>query len=186
MWLISKFMTYQPGKQTNAIHIFPNIYRSKGNQTTKFGQLVEYDMRNIFLEKAYTKCGGNIFPDSFLRILNWAYFWTNSLKFLRVCFYVRQVEGHQKNILKLSCRALAFTSYKEFQKTKRSGTSLPALFSARFLKKNIYLVIFYWLTIIHYLFVFTLWYIGHINIVIICTWLKSQDRNLCILRTERV
>ena len=142
-------------------------------------------MRNIFLEKAYTKCGGNIFPDSFLRILNWAYFWTNSLKFLRV-FYVRQVEGHQKNILKLSCRALAFTSYKEFQKTKRSGTSLPALFSARFLKKNIYLVIFYWLTIIHYLFVFTLWYIGHINIAIICTWLKSQDRNLCILRTERV
>ena len=63
-------MTYQTGKQTNAIHIFPNIYRSKGNQITKFGQLVEYDMRNIFLKKAYTKCGGNIFPNSFLRILN--------------------------------------------------------------------------------------------------------------------
>ena len=24
----------------------------------KFGQLIEYNMRNIFLEKPYTKCGG--------------------------------------------------------------------------------------------------------------------------------
>ena len=31
---------------------------AKGNQAMKFGQLVEYYMRNIFLEKLYTKCGG--------------------------------------------------------------------------------------------------------------------------------
>ena len=31
---------------------------SKGNQTMKFGKLIEYNMRNIFLEKPYTKCGG--------------------------------------------------------------------------------------------------------------------------------
>ena len=37
--------------------MLPNISRSKGNQTMKFGQLVDYDMRNIFLEKPYTKCG---------------------------------------------------------------------------------------------------------------------------------
>ena len=24
----------------------------------KFSQLIEYNMRNIFLEKSYTKCGG--------------------------------------------------------------------------------------------------------------------------------
>ena len=24
----------------------------------KFGQLIEYNMTNIFLEKSYTKCGG--------------------------------------------------------------------------------------------------------------------------------
>ena len=24
----------------------------------KFGQLIEYDIRNIFLEKSYTKCDG--------------------------------------------------------------------------------------------------------------------------------
>ena len=26
--------------------------------TIKFGQLIEHNMRNIFLEKSYTKCGG--------------------------------------------------------------------------------------------------------------------------------
>ena len=41
-------MTSQPGKQTIAIHILPNISRIKGNQTTKFGQLIEYGMRNVF------------------------------------------------------------------------------------------------------------------------------------------
>ena len=48
-------MTSQSGKQTIAIHILPNISRSKGNQTMKFGQLIEHKMRNIFLEKSYTK-----------------------------------------------------------------------------------------------------------------------------------
>ena len=56
--LISKFMTSQPGKQTIAIHLLPNISRSKGNLTMKFGQLIEYNMKNIFVEKSYTKYGG--------------------------------------------------------------------------------------------------------------------------------
>ena len=51
-------MTSQPGYQTLVIHILPNIARSKGNQTMKFGQLIEYYMRNIFVEKLYKKCGG--------------------------------------------------------------------------------------------------------------------------------
>ena len=46
-------MTEQPGKQTIAIHIFSYISRSKGNQTVKFGQLIEYNMRNIFLKIPY-------------------------------------------------------------------------------------------------------------------------------------
>ena len=36
----------------------PNISRSKGNQTMKFGQLIKCNMRNIFLEKSYSKCDG--------------------------------------------------------------------------------------------------------------------------------
>ena len=37
-------------------HILPNISRSKGNQTTKFGQLIEHTMRNVFLEESWAKC----------------------------------------------------------------------------------------------------------------------------------
>ena len=40
-------MTSQPGRQTVAIHIVPNISMTKGNQTTKFGQTM----------KSYTECG---------------------------------------------------------------------------------------------------------------------------------
>ena len=58
-------MTSQPGKQTIVIHILRNISRSKGNQTKKFGQFIEYNMRNIFLEKSYTKCGGETSPRPF-------------------------------------------------------------------------------------------------------------------------
>ena len=32
-------MTSKPGKKTIAIHILPNISKSKSNQTIKFGQL---------------------------------------------------------------------------------------------------------------------------------------------------
>ena len=39
-----------------------NISRSKGNQTMKFGQLMEYNMRNIFIEKSYRKCAGETIP----------------------------------------------------------------------------------------------------------------------------
>ena len=58
-------MAAQPGKQTIAIHIFSYISRSKGNQTVKFGQLIEYNMRKIFLKKPYPKCGGETSPKPF-------------------------------------------------------------------------------------------------------------------------
>ena len=51
-------MTSKTEKQTTAIHIFPNISRSKGNEITKFGQLIEYNMGNTFPKKSYTKYGG--------------------------------------------------------------------------------------------------------------------------------
>ena len=47
------------------MHILPNISRSKGNQTMKYGQLIECNMRNIFLEKLYTKYGRETSPRPF-------------------------------------------------------------------------------------------------------------------------
>ena len=65
IWLISKFMTSQPGKQTITMHILPNISRSKGNQTTKFGSLIQYIKRNI-LQKIMQKVReGDSFQTSF-------------------------------------------------------------------------------------------------------------------------
>ena len=46
-------MTSQIRKQIIAIHILPNISRTKGSQANlKLGQLIEYNLRNIFLQKS--------------------------------------------------------------------------------------------------------------------------------------
>ena len=44
-------MTSQPGIQIIAIHILSNISQNKGNQTMKSGELIEYNKKNIFLQK---------------------------------------------------------------------------------------------------------------------------------------
>ena len=56
-------MTSEPGLQTIAIHILPKLSRTKVNETMKLGQSIEYNMRNIFLEKLYAKCGRTILED---------------------------------------------------------------------------------------------------------------------------
>ena len=58
-------MTSQPGKQIIAVHILPYISRSKNNQKAKFGQLIKYNMRKIFLEKPYPKWAGETSPKLF-------------------------------------------------------------------------------------------------------------------------
>ena len=49
------------------MHILTNFSRGDDNQAMIFGQLIEYHMRNIFLEKSYTKCGGETIPRHFSR-----------------------------------------------------------------------------------------------------------------------
>ena len=52
--LITKFVS-QARKQIVAIRILPSISRNKGNhQKMKFGQVIEYNMRNSFFEKLCT------------------------------------------------------------------------------------------------------------------------------------
>ena len=60
--LISKSMTSQPVQQTIAIHMMSNISRGKGDQAMKFGQLIKYTKRNIFVKKSYTKCAEETIP----------------------------------------------------------------------------------------------------------------------------
>ena len=48
-------MTSQSGKLIITIDILPNISNSIGNQKMKFGQLIEHNIRNIFLVKIIRK-----------------------------------------------------------------------------------------------------------------------------------
>ena len=43
--------------------------RGEGNQTMNFGQVIEYKMRNIFLEKSITKCVGKTILRHFFKKL---------------------------------------------------------------------------------------------------------------------
>ena len=63
--LISDFMTSHSGQKIIAIHILSNISRSKDNQKTEYGQLIEYNMKNIFTEKSYARCGREACPRPF-------------------------------------------------------------------------------------------------------------------------
>ena len=49
----------------------PNISRNKGNMAMKFSQLLEYNMRNIFLENPYKNCGREASPTPLYE----KYFW---------------------------------------------------------------------------------------------------------------
>ena len=48
-------MTLQPGQETITIHILPKISRNKDSQSMTFDQLIEYNKRNIFLQKSQEK-----------------------------------------------------------------------------------------------------------------------------------
>ena len=81
-------------------------------------------MRNILPEKSDTECE-KLFPNFFLKDQNRAYLWISLVQFVFI-----QVQGYW-NIMKLSCRPLAYMSYKPLLRNKKwCGTSLPASLSA--------------------------------------------------------
>ena len=55
-------MTSKPMKQTIAIYILPNISTSTDNQPTKFGQSIEF-----FLKNHVQNIAEKLFPDPFLK-----------------------------------------------------------------------------------------------------------------------
>ena len=127
----------------------------------KFGQL---NMRNILLEKSYTKCGGETISRLFSKQIKIEqYLWINSLKML--CnLIVYEVDDYQNiKYIETKLQTTCFYFIQSFLKKakKRSGTSHAVSFSAWFLKRNISLIIFYYLTKFYCLVAFTLWDIEH-------------------------
>ena len=52
----------QVGQQTITIHILSNIPRSKDNKKMKFGQVIEYNRRNVFLQNHAKNEAGKLVP----------------------------------------------------------------------------------------------------------------------------
>ena len=76
----------------------------------KFGQLVEYNMWNIFLKKNHTQnVVEKLFPDPFQENQNQAFLWINSVEFYTVCFHYMQSWGLLKDTetkLQTTCSCL--------------------------------------------------------------------------------
>ena len=105
----------------------------------KFGQLIDYNMRNIFLEESYTKCGKETISRPFLKNQNWPYLWINILRFYIFRFNCLPSWGLSKVIE--TADHLLLPHIKLFKKTKR-GLELVSLphFPHDFLRK-IYLLL---------------------------------------------
>ena len=58
------------GKLVITIYILPNESRSKGNQALDLCQLIENNIRNIFLENHMQNVVVKLVPDSFQKIQN--------------------------------------------------------------------------------------------------------------------
>ena len=105
--LTLNLITSETEKQIIKIHVLFNISRREDNQTLKLYQFIEYKMRNTFLEKSCTKFSGGTGPIPFFKNQNWAYFWSNSLKFSKLLIVYPSWELW--NIFKLRCWTVAFT-----------------------------------------------------------------------------
>ena len=101
---------------TIAIHILINISRSKANQAIKFGQLIEYNLRNIFRKKSYAKYGGEAMHGPFSKKSKLSISLDQQSKTLYNLFLIY---AKLRTILKLNCRSLNFTSYKAFLKKQK-------------------------------------------------------------------
>ena len=143
----------------------PNISKSKGSQTMKFDQLIEYNVRNIFLEKSYINWGGKTSPRPFSKKLKLSISLDQQPKVLYSLFilYV-QVKGYQ-NTLKPTCRPLAFTSCNAFAKNKGSPKLVSLPYYLHVFLKNISHV----------------YSINWPNFIVWLPWLLEMLDNLCIV-----
>ena len=85
----------------------------------KFGQLI--DEKHFFLKNLAQNAMKILFPDPFLKKLKLSVSldqYSKGSYSLFLCYAICQVEDYQ-NILKLSCKPLAFTLYKAFVKKEK-------------------------------------------------------------------
>ena len=128
----------------------------------KFGQFVEYNLRNIFLEKSYTDCGGETIPRSFFKKSKLSISLDQYSKVLNILLLLLGNSRTIKIDWNLAADHLHLPQIKRFFKKTKRRLELVCLphFLHGFWSKNISLVIFFYLTKLQYLVAFTSWDIG--------------------------
>ena len=173
----------------------------------KFWQLTAYNMKNIFLEKLYTKCGRETIPRIFSKKSKLSNPWINSLKFYTVCFYCMPSWGLWKYIeikLQTTCFYLKWSIFKKNKKRLEYSPSLIfyMIFEEKYFCYSItgqisspgcLYFMRYWTICILRLFLTRLWHYKCCNQLYLSnqsshfsTSPKRQDKNFNILKlTER-
>ena len=132
-------MARQIGQQITTTLALSSFSRSKGNQTIRFGQLIEYNMRNYFLGKSYKKCSGEASPRRFYKKFKIEHIYRSSVWNV-IVYPSNGLPKYIKITVLTTCFYLISTTLKN---KIRPVPNLPASFSAWFLKKNISHFIFY-------------------------------------------
>ena len=121
----------------------PNISRNKDNQAMKFRQLIQCNVRNSFLKKLCTKCGGETSPRLFSEKSKMSISLDQCIKFYTVCFYYMTSWGlskYNETKLQTSCFHLMLNFLKKIKKCSEL-VSLPR-FPHNFWKKIFFLKLF--------------------------------------------
>ena len=84
----------------------------------KFGQLIEYNIGNIFTKNHPQNTVEKLAPDLIIENQSWVYLWINSLKCYNSFLLHVQADAYQ-HILKLMSWSLAFILYKGFLKKQK-------------------------------------------------------------------
>ena len=110
---------------------------------------MEYNIRNRFLEKSYTKWDGEAIPRPLSKIQNWAYLWISSLKCYTVSFYCMPSWGLSKDI-ETKPQTTSFYLIKSFfKKQKEVWNKSPCLiFCINFVEKYFSCYIFFWVPLL--------------------------------------
>ena len=138
-------MTSKPDLQAITIHILPNISQIKSNSTMEIGQLIEYNKRNIFLQKLCKKWGRE--TSSRPLFINWrSLIWGKSLILWSVT-YLQNISvalklAYSKNKL---YKILNYWSREmlNFDFSEKSLERFSTTFCVRFFKKKVSHGVFY-------------------------------------------
>ena len=146
-----------------------NIASTKGNQSMKFGQLIEYNRRNIFLERTFTKYGGETSSQTLSQKITIEHISGSTAWIYIVCFYCmpswklsRYIEAEL-----LTTSHLLLPCIKLFLKIKRVLQLLPHFLHDFWIKVFLLLYSITWSN-------FIVWFsllreiLGNMCIVIVC------------------